>query len=257
MLQQIFTEFTPAVLALCGAMVFAGGFVKGAVGFALPMVAVSGMASFLPAETAVAFAVLAILFTNVLQALRGGLGQAWMSLLKFWRLNLTLLITLYLSAQYATNLPNDVLLLLLGAMISFFGAVQLIGWRPYLEPAFACRIEPFVGIFSGFFGGFSGVWGPPILMFLLARGTPKAEQVRIQGVSFLVGSVVLTGAFLKSGALDPVTLPISAALIAPAALGLVLGFRVHDLLPQETFRKLTLAVLVVAGLNLLRRGLGY
>ena len=37
--------------------------------------------------------------------------------------------------------------------------------------------------------------------------------------------------------------------------GLFLGFKVQDRMDQALFRKATLAVLVIAGLNLIRRGL--
>ena len=51
------------------------------------------------------------------------------------------------------------------------------------------------------------------------------------------------------------TLPFSALLVVPAVLGTWAGGRLHDRIDQATFRKATLAVLLIAGLNLLRRGL--
>lgn len=51
------------------------------------------------------------------------------------------------------------------------------------------------------------------------------------------------------------TLPLSAALVVPAAAGMWLGFRVQDKLDPAIFRKATLAVLAVAALNLIRKGL--
>ena len=47
------------------------------------------------------------------------------------------------------------------------------------------------------------------------------------------------------------------ALVIPASIGMIVGFYVQDRLDQEKFRYLTLIVLVVAGLNLIRRGLGF
>jgi uncharacterized membrane protein YfcA len=41
----------------------------------------------------------------------------------------------------------------------------------------------------------------------------------------------------------------------PALAGLWLGFRLQDRMDQNRFRRATLIVLVVAGLNLIRRGL--
>ena len=44
-------------------------------------------------------------------------------------------------------------------------------------------------------------------------------------------------------------------LIVPAMLGVQIGARLSDRIDQATFRRATLAVLLVAGLNLVRRAL--
>ena len=53
----------------------------------------------------------------------------------------------------------------------------------------------------------------------------------------------------------PETLPFSVALLVPALLGTWLGFQVQDRIDQAAFKKATLVVLLVAGANLIRRGL--
>jgi hypothetical protein len=55
--------------------------------------------------------------------------------------------------------------------------------------------------------------------------------------------------------LNLATLPFSAALLIPAFLGMQLGFRMSDRLNPDVFRKVTLIVLIVAGANLVRRGI--
>ncbi len=70
-----------------------------------------------------------------------------------------------------------------------------------------------------------------------------------------LGAVVLLLAHLKSGVLNAGTAPLSALLLVPAFLGMQVGFRLGAGLDQDVFRKATLAVLIVAGLNLIRRGL--
>jgi uncharacterized protein len=47
--------------------------------------------------------------------------------------------------------------------------------------------------------------------------------------------------------------PLSLALIVPTLIAMALGYLVQDRLDQDVFRTVTLAVLVLAGLNLLRR----
>jgi hypothetical protein len=44
-------------------------------------------------------------------------------------------------------------------------------------------------------------------------------------------------------------------MVVPAVIGMLIGFQFQDRLDQAKFRKITLAVLVIAGLNLIRRGL--
>lgn len=242
------------LLAATMIMAFAG-FTKGAIGFALPMISISGIGSIMPVEIAIAALILPGLVTNIWQSLRQGLGEAWISIRKYWRLNLVLFFAIYAFAQLVVIIPDNMLFIILGIGITTFGTIMIIGWRPTLAPALARKLEPLIGLVSGFFGGLSGVWGPPILLFLLAQNTPKIEMVRVQGISFLVGAVVLTGAHLQSGLLNATTLPFSAFLVIPAMIGMATGFWIQDRLEQDRFRKITLFVLVLAGLNLLRRGL--
>ncbi|MEM9250616.1 MAG: TSUP family transporter, partial [Pseudomonadota bacterium] len=115
------------------------------------------------------------------------------------------------------------------------------------------RAEVGFGVVSGFFGGQSGVWGPPMVMYLTALNTPKTEQFRVQGVAFGLGGVLLLLAHLQSGVLNAQTAPLSLVLSLPVLAGMWLGLKMHDKLDQDRFRKLTLFVLILAGLNLVRR----
>ena len=104
-------------------------------------------------------------------------------------------------------------------------------------------------------GGVSGVWGPPTVAYLSAIDTPKTDHLRIQGVIYALGAFVLLGAHIQSGVLQAETLPLSALMVFPAVLGMVVGLAIHDRLDQATFRKVTQFVLLIAALNLVRRAL--
>lgn len=231
-----------------------GGFAKGVVGFALPLIALSAMGSFMPYDTAVALLIVPTLVSNLFQSLRNGVGPAWASFRSFWRLNLVLVVMIALSAQLVVALSDKVLFTILGIMVTAFGASQLAGWRPSFPMERKGLVEVGVAGVGGFFGGISGIWGPPLVMYFLAADLPKSEMVRVQSLSFLLGSVVLVFAHLKSGVLNAVTLPASAWLVLPTMLAMFLGYQVQDRMNQDLFRRVTLAVLVLTGLNLLRRG---
>jgi uncharacterized protein len=253
MFDAFLAAYGPWAAAGAVAALAAGGFAKGVVGFALPLIALSAMGGFLPYEVALALLIFPTLVSNALQSLRNGFAAAWESLLRYWRLHAILIVMIVISAQLVVELPDAALFGLLGGFVTLFGISQLAGWRPTIRPEERARAEVGVGLVGGFFGGLSGIWGPPVVMYLLACQTPKIEMVRVQALVFFAGSAVLVAAHLASGVLNPTTVPLSLALIVPTLIAMGLGYLVQDRLDQDVFRTVTLAVLVLAGLNLLRR----
>jgi len=251
----ILNDMATAVLLASLAVVLFAGFVKGAVGFGMPMILISGIGSFLPPDIAVAALILPTVVTNISQAFRHGLGEAVASLVRFWRFNLVLFVTIFLAAQLVNILPQGLIFSLLGGFIVMFTLVQLVGWTPKLSARAARIVEVPTALIAGFFGGLTGVWGPPTILYLTALDLPKKDHVRAQGVVYFLGSILLFSAHIKSGVLNLQTVPFSALLVLPALVGQTLGLRFHDRMDQALFRRLTLIILTLAGLNLLRRGL--
>ena len=246
---------TPGLFALSCAFAFFAGTIKGVVGFAMPMIMISSLGSFLPAELAIAALIGPTVATNYKQALRQGGGAAWDSIVHHRRYLITGAVLLVLSAQLVGWLDGRLVLLMIGVPIVLYALTQLAGWVLILEPRQKPAAELGFGVVSGFFGGLSGVWGPPMVMYLTALQTPKQEQVRVQGVAFGLGGILLLLAHLQSGVVNAQTGPFSLALCVPALLGMWLGLRLQDNLDQALFRRITLLVLTVAGLNLVRRAL--
>ncbi|WP_068118071.1 sulfite exporter TauE/SafE family protein [Tropicimonas marinistellae] len=246
---------TPAFLALALGITFVAGFVKGTTGFAMPMIMISGLASFLSPELALAGLILPTLVTNVMQALRDGIAAAWRAVRRFRIYFAVGGACILLAGQLVTALDPRIVYALIGIPITGFGLLQIVGWRPRIAPENQRVAEVGLGAASGIVGGISGVWGPPLVMYLTALGTPKAEQVRTQGVAFALAAVLLVATHLQSGVLNTRTLPFSGLMLVPALAGMWIGQRVQDGLDQEMFRKATLVVLMLAGLNLLRRAI--
>lgn len=245
----------PHLLLLAVAVTFVAGFVKGAIGFAMPMIMMSAFGSFLPAPTALALLIVPTLMTNIQQATRQGLRAAWESAGHVrWHIAMVVLF-IFVSAPFAKVLPAWAMYLALGAPITGFALWQLSG-RPLALPIHRRRRAEIVsGIIGGLYGGISGIWGPPLIVYLLSIGAPKLEQIRVQGVVFLIGAVALTVAHLGSGVLNAQTLPLSALMAVPAFVGMRLGFALQDRMDVVQFRRWTLILLVLTGLNLVRRAL--
>ena len=240
--------------AAAGITLFAG-FAKGVVGFGMPMIMISGLGSILPAEIALAALILPTFATNAVQSFRDGVGAAKAVVRRFWIYILMMVAFLASSAQLVSLVPGTMLYLVICVPIIAFALFQLAGWRLRLNPVHRLRDEMVLGGVAGFVGGISGIWGPPLVAYLVAIDAEKREAIRTQGVIFGIGAVALVIAHLRSGVLNTSTLPLSAAAIAPALAGLWLGTLLHKRMPQTTFRRAMLVVLALAGLNLLRRGL--
>lgn len=239
------------ILAL--AITLFAGFVKGAVGFAMPMIMISAFSGFLPPEVALAGLILPTIVTNLSQAFRQGRQAAWQTVVTYRRILTATVVFIVVSAGFIHVIPQTLFLLLLGLPITAFAVAQLAGVNLALRLEHRARAEWILGAIGGLYGGISGVWGPPLLVYLLSIGATKLETVRVQGVVFLIGAVVLFFSHLVSGVLNAQTLAFSALLVIPAQIGQFLGTRVQDRLDQRLFRRWTLVLLILTGLNLMRR----
>lgn len=246
---------SPQAFAAALAVTVFAGFVKGAVGFAMPLILVSAFAVFLPQDLALAGLILPTLFTNLSQAFRQGVGPAVETARTYRRFLVATVVFIAVSAPFADAIPRTGYLLMLGVPITIFAGLQLMGRSLAIRLHHRDRAEWGLGVIGGLYGGVSGIWGPPLLVFLLSTGADKLQMIRAQGVVFLIGAIALLVSHLVTGLANAETLGFSAALSVPALVGLFIGYRVQDRLGQGPFRRWTQGLLVLTGLNMVRLAL--
>ncbi len=252
MIDGITAGLSPAAFAAALALAGVAGFVKGTVGFAMPLILMAGLSTLAPPEVALAGLILPTLATNIGQALRDGPAPALASARARWRFIAATAALIPVSALAATAIPHGMFLLLLGLPISIYSAWLLSGRNLAIRLTHRTRAEWALGVAGGLYGGVSGIWGPPLIVYLLSTDTPKDEMIRIQGVVFLIGAVVLLGAHVNSGVLNAETFGFSAALAVPGLAGLWLGRRATAGMEPGRFRFWTQLLLLATGLNLVR-----
>lgn len=246
---------TPFAWGLALLIAFFAGTVKGAVGFALPLIMISGLSSFLDPKIALAGILVSVLATNGWQVTRQGYAAARGAVILHWRYLLIVMVMIFAAAQLVSSMSTASFYLILGIPVVGLSVLQLSGVSLRIPPERRVAAEWGIGMISGILGGLAGTWGPTTVLYLLAIDTPKARQMVVQGVIYGAGSVVLVLAHLRSGILNSETIWFSAALLPAALVGMAIGFRIQDRMDQAMFKKVTLALLVVAGLNLIRKGL--
>lgn len=248
-------ELELAIWAAVVAVTLVSGLVKGAIGLGQPLIMVSGLTIVLEPNLAIAGLLMPIVTSNLMQTFRTGVAPAIAAMKDFWRYTLIVCVAIAAFAQVVPRLDPHLFYLVLGVPIVGLSLIQLLGVRIHIPERSRGWAEWVVGLISGSIGGLTGTWGPTTVLYLLAIDTPKARQVVVQGVIYGIGAVVLFVAHIKSGILNWDTAPFSALLLIPSVIGMWIGFKIQDRLDQSLFRKATLVLLTVAGLNLIRRGL--
>lgn len=254
-MEMFMAGLEPGVFLAAAAITFLAGFVKGAVGFAMPLILVSGFAMILPKELALAGLILPTVLTNVSQALRQGIGPARATGYAYRRFMVATVICIGISAPFIEIIPRMVYLLLLGVPLTIYAGLQVLGKSLAIQLHHRDRAEWLLGAIGGLLGGISGIWGPPLVVFQLSIGAEKREAIRAQGVVFLIAAVMLLASHLATGVANAQSLGFSAALCLPAMAGLHLGFMLQDRMDQRRFRLWTQALLVLTGLNMVRLAL--
>ncbi len=243
----------PMILGILCLVAILSGFVKGVIGFAMPTIMIAGLGAVLPPDLALAGLILPTFVANIRQASYQGVARMIASVKRYQVFLIAGGISMLIAAQLYRLLPQHLIMLLIGTVITGFAVTQLMGLRLQTSAQKGHRAEIGFGTCAGFMGGVSGMWGPPTVAMLTAQNTPKHEQMQVQGVIYLAGSVVLLVSHIGSGVLDAQSALFSAMLIVPALIGQFAGGAVLDRIDQSLFRRLTLIMLVFAGLNLLRR----
>lgn len=245
----------PSAWALALAIALLAGMVKGAIGFALPLIMLSGLSSFLDPKIALAGILVSVLATNGWQITRYGWTEARAASILHWRYLLIVAVAIFAAAQVVSLIPPQTFYFILGIPVVGLSLIQLLGVRISIPPHRRIAAEWGIGLISGILGGLAGTWGPTTVLYLLAIDTPKSRQMVVQGVIYGTGSVMLVLAHLRSGILNQDTIWFSTALLPAALIGMGIGFQLQDRMDQALFKKITLVVLVLAGLNLLRKGM--
>ncbi len=126
-MDMFFSLLTPSEWAFAFVIGLVAGFIKGVVGFAMPLVLISGLTMFLSPELALAGLIFPTVITNMFQALRQGVAAAWDSIKMFKVFLIAGGIALSLSAQTVRFLAADTMLLVIGIPITLFALWQVTG----------------------------------------------------------------------------------------------------------------------------------
>jgi uncharacterized membrane protein YfcA len=241
-----------ALVALFAVFVL-GGVVKGITGAGLPLVLVPLTAQFLDVPVAVALLTVPMVATNVTQAMEG--GHTLPAIRRMLPILAFVIIGLLIGVHLLLSIDRRLLDLSLG--ISFLALAALLMFMPHVRigEAAARWAGPVVGFVAGVLGGMSAMFGPPMIAYLVGRGTDPDSFIKQMAIFAFTASLTMLLALGGSGAMSAGDMLMSAVAIIPIQAGMPLGRWLRRRTKPQWFRIAVLIVLALGGLDMLRRAL--
>ena len=228
------------------------GWVKGVMGLGLPTVSLGLLTATLGLHPAMALLLVPSFVTNVYQAVAGGHRRE--VLRRIWPFLLAATLTIGLGAQALSRLNVALLSALLGVLLIAYALLGLTRPPLVLPASYESWAGPLTGAVNGMLTGMTGSFVVPGVFYLQALGLPRDKLIQAMGMLFTASTVALGIALGGHGLLPLDLLGLSAAAVAPAFAGMILGQRLRKRLSETLFRKLFfLALLLLGGIITLRQ----
>jgi uncharacterized membrane protein YfcA len=240
----------PAIAGLLAAFVL-GGSVKGALGIGIPLTVVPLAAQFLELPAAVGLVTVPMFATNVGQAFET--GGTLPALRRLWPMLAAIVVGTWAGVHLLINIDRRLLNGVVGTVLVGLALWLLCQPRIALSRSAERWAGPVIGLLAGVFGGLSGMFGPPLVAYLIGLGVLPNQFVKYISILFLAATGTLLLALGGTGTLSAQDLAISAAAMAPIQVGVMLGRWLRGFCPPALFRALVLGILAFGGLDMLRR----
>lgn len=232
------------LLMLAATFVFAG-MVKGVIGFGMPTVSLALLTLATDLTTAMALLLVPTLATNLWQAVVGGNARA--ILVRTWPFMATACATILLGTAALSRVELFWPTALLGSLMIAYGAVNIAGLGLRVPTRQEYWAGPAIGFVNGFFGGLTGSFVVPGIMYLQALGLSRDALVQAMGILFSLSTLALAIALERQNFLSAELGLTSALALLPASLGMAMGQQIRRQIPEAKFRQVFFAALLGIG----------
>ena len=232
------------VLVLC--ILMSAYFIRGITGFGSGLISVPLLALSQPLQFAIPL-VLALDFTaSVVLGSTNNKKANWSEIKVLLPAGM---IGACIGAFGLLSLPTQPVLVALGAFTVFVGFQNIFGLQPVGQLSRSWAIP--AGLAGGGAGALFGVGSPPYIIYLTRRLQDKSEVRATFSWLIAIDGGFRLGLFLVAGLLLEPKLHLAYALgLAPMALGLYIGNKVHTDMTSEGMLRVVGVLLMLSGLML-------
>lgn len=243
----------PGLLALILAVYLLAGLVKGAMGFGLPVVAITILPFFIPIEEALALNALVITVTNLQQIVQAGETRAGFR--SAWPMMLGMALMVPVGALFTVGIPTSVLMTILGTFVLLFVASSFLSPRLRVPHGWEQRVGFGMGLLSGFVGALTSAPGPIFVMYVVSLHLPRPHYMAALGFIMTLFGFVLTASYVWVGVVRWEHVPLGLLATIPGVIGGYVGNVVGKRVGVDTFRRIVLVLLGVLAAMMIERAL--
>ena len=237
------------LIAILVATFFAAGVVKGMVGLGLPTVSLALLCVTMDIFSAMALLLAPSLITNLWQMF--GSSSPLGLFKKLWPLYCSSTISVAFGVFGFTFLDAEFAEQLLGFLLVVYAVLSIFGLRFVLQEKQISFVGGLAGFLTGVLTGLTGSFVVPSIMFLQATRLSVAEFAQATGLLFSLLTLSLGLSLFIAGRLSTDITFFSLAGIAPAFVGMFIGYQIRAKLKGEMFRLMLNFGLLIIGFELL------
>lgn len=150
----------------------------------------------------------------------------------------------------ASLVNEEQVALIVGLVALAFAADFWTGQRREGTPGRSISKGGFWGTVAGFTSFVAHAGGPPFQVYMLPQRLDKTLYVGTSVVFFWAVNLIKVPPYIALGQFDTTILLTAAVLMPLAPIGILLGVRAHNLIPEEPFYKLCYVGVTLVGLKL-------
>lgn len=241
----------PSILIVACLVFSLAGFVKGFVGFGLPLIAVGLMTTIIGLQPAIALLLVPALGTNLWQALAGANTAALFR--RFWTFFVPTMLFTWPGTLALSRVNTDYLTGLLGGLVLLYVILSLTRVKFEVPRRLEPRLNPVIGVTSGVLAGMTGAFTMPGVVYLQSTQLPRDQLVQALGMLFILSAIGLGVSMGSQNLLSRDLILVSAAALVPTFAGMMIGTRLRKRTSEQRFRQFFLLALGVLGLYITAR----